>query len=168
MKHYLFREARLSDVVAIGRIFQDAVARMISEGKKQWNEIYPTEEHAIADIRHHNGYVLECDGEVEAYGAVIFTGEPAYEKLRGEWLADTPYVVVHRLAVSSKAQGRGLACRFFSAVEHLAVSKGIGSFRVDTNFDNERMLCLLDKCGFEYCGDITYECGDRRAFEKLI
>lgn len=168
MEQYIFREARLHDVPAIGRIFDDAVARMLAEGKKQWNENYPTELHALADIDRHDGYVLELNGRVVAYGAVIFSGEPAYDELRGQWLSDGPYVVVHRMAVALDAQRHGIARRFFTAVEHLASEKGIGSFRVDTNFDNERMLHLLESLGFEYCGKISYEGGDRMAFEKLI
>lgn len=167
-EHYIFREARIQDVPEIGRIFDDAVDRMLAEGKKQWTENYPTEIHALADMNRHHGYVLELNGKVMAYGAVIFTGEPAYAELRGEWMSDAPYVVVHRLAVAMDAQRRGIARRFFAAVENLAISKGIGSFRVDTNFDNERMLRLLESLDFDYCGNVTYESGDRLAFEKLI
>lgn len=168
MDRYVFREARPHDVSVIGRIFNDAVARMLSEGKRQWNENYPTPMHALADINSHNGYVLENNGTVVAYGAVIFTGEAAYDNLNGEWLTDEPYVVVHRMAVALHAQCQGIARRFLKAVERLAAEKGIGSFRIDTNFDNDRMLRLLDTCGFEHCGKITYESGERIAFEKRI
>jgi hypothetical protein len=30
------------------------------------------------------------------------------------------------------------------------------------------MLHLMEKLGFEYCGKIQYERGERMAFEKLI
>lgn len=83
-------------------------------------------------------------------------------------VSDEPYVVVHRLAVSMKHQSRGVAAGFMNAVEHLAASQGIGSFRVDTNFDNDRMLHLLEKLGFAECGIIHYPQGERIAFEKLI
>ena len=72
------------------------------------------------------------------------------------------------MAVASDSQCRGVARRFFAAVENLAVSKGIFSFRVDTNYDNVRMLRLLDRLGFEYCGKINYESGERMAFEKRL
>lgn len=170
MEKYTFREAKLQDVPAISGIFDDAVTRMLAEGKQQWDENYPTEVHALADIIRHDGYVLEFDGTVVAYGAVIFSGEPAYEQLNGEWLSNDNdnYVVVHRMAVSRHLQGHGLARRFFTAVEHLATEKNISSFRVDTNFDNDRMLHLLERSGFDYCGKIHYEKGERMAFEKRI
>ena len=109
MEKYIFREAQIKDVPSIGRIFDDAVARMLAEGKKQWTESYPTEIHALADMSMHNGYVLEFNNKVVAYGAVIFTGEQAYNDLQGEWLGPGPYVVVHRLAVSADAQRQGIA-----------------------------------------------------------
>ncbi len=165
---YIFREARLSDLVAIEQILADAVDRMLAEGKQQWSEKYPRAEHVLADMSRHVAYVLELDGKITAYGAVVFTGEPAYENLRGEWLSDVPYVVVHRLATAMDMQQRGIARRFLRAVEQMATSQGIGSFRIDTNYDNERMLGLLSSSGFEYCGDVSYETGSRLAFEKLI
>ncbi len=168
MERYVFREAELRDVQTIGRIFDDAVARMLSEGKKQWSETYPREVHALADMNRHNAYVLELDGRVVAYGAVIFNGEPAYDNLAGEWLSDGRYVVVHRMAVARDAQRQGIARRFFAAVCNLANAKGVAAFRIDTNFDNERMLGLLDNLGFEYCGEVVYESGHRMAFEKLL
>lgn len=149
-------------------IIADAVGRMLREGKQQWDETYPTSRHIAADIRNGNAYVIESEGRVVAYGAVVFTGEEAYESLQGAWLSDRPYVVVHRMAVAQTLQGRGLARIFLESVESLARTKGIGSFRIDTNFDNFAMLHLLDKCGFAYCGEIRYGGGARRAYEKLL
>lgn len=164
----LFRRAKILDLPDIMRIIDDAVSRMLSEGKCQWNDNYPRDEHIIADIDSGVGYVLEENGKVIAYGAVVFTGEPAYDHPEGDWLTDEEYVVVHRLAVDMQAQSRGVGRLFLASVEKLASQKGIGSFRIDTNFDNNRMLALLDRCGFEFTGLVHYPTGERRAFEKLI
>ncbi len=164
----VFRLATLEDLPQIMPIMEAAVARMLREGKQQWDETYPALPHIMDDVIARSGYVLEECGKVMAYGAVVYTGEPAYDDLAGEWLSDGPYVVVHRLAVSQESQGSGVATQFFKMVENMAAEKGIGSFRVDTNFDNFAMLHLMEKCGFEYCGEVMYERGSRRAFEKLI
>lgn len=165
---YIFRRAEVTDLPVIEKILKDAVARMLAEGKQQWNESYPNAVHVLADIARDVAFVLEAGGEVVAYGAVVLDGEPAYDDLEGEWLSDLEYVVVHRIAVSQKAQGNGVGARFMKAVEFYAAEKGIGSFRIDTNFDNFAMLRLIEKCGFEYCGEVKYERGSRKAFEKLI
>ena len=165
---YIFRKAVAGDIPAVEKILKDAVSRMLAEGKQQWDENYPNVVHVVADMARDVAFVLETRGEVVAYGAVVFDGEPAYDRLAGEWLSDQEYVVVHRIAVSQHAQGNGVGARFMKAVEFYAAEKGIGSFRVDTNFDNFAMLRLIGKCGFEYCGEVVYERGSRKAFEKLI
>lgn len=164
----LFRKAKITDLSEIESILLDSVRRMLQEGKHQWNENYPTQMHILDDIKNDVGYVLEKEERIIGYGAVVFTGEPAYDNIDGMWLSDKPYVVVHRIAVAMDLQSQGIGRQFMQCVEHLAVSKGIGSFRIDTNFDNDRMLRLIDRCGFDYCGTVQYVTGERQAFEKLI
>lgn len=164
----VLRTAVRKDVSAISEILRDAVQRMLAEGKQQWTESYPTATHVRADIENGNGYVLEKDGEVIGYAAVVFSGEPAYESLDGSWLSNGRYVVAHRMAVSQGVKGLGYGRIFMEAIEGFAREEGFNSFKVDTNFDNFAMLGLLAKLGFTYCGEIEYEGGSRKAFEKLI
>lgn len=164
----VFRKAVISDIQPISAILRMAVARMLAEGKQQWDENYPNEKHVRSDIESGVGFVLENSGKIIAYGAVVFTGEPAYSQLDGTWLSDGKYVVVHRLAVSQHIRGNGIGRTFMLAVEDFARSLGVRSFKIDTNFDNSAMLRLLDRLRFTYCGEIQYERGSRQAFEKLI
>ena len=117
------------------------------------------------------GTPQKCDkgrasGAVIAYGAVVFDGEPAYGAIDGAWLTGGDYVVLHRLAVADGEKGRGVAAEFMRRTEALARERGVGSFRVDTNFDNRYMLRMLERLGFAYCGKIVYGSGERLAFEK--
>lgn len=164
----MFRKAGTSDIPEISEILKKAVERMLAEGKRQWDENYPNETHVREDIGKGIGYVIENKGKVVGYGAVVFTGEPAYEHIDGKWLSSERYVVVHRLAVCQSVKGEGLGRAFMDAVEDFARSLGIHSFKIDTNFDNTAMLGLLARLGFAYCGEIHYEKGSRKAFEKLI
>ena len=164
----VFRTARPSDIPSIADILRKAVERMLAEGKHQWDENYPNETHARADIERGIGYVLESEGEVAGYAAVVFTGEPAYADIDGRWLTDGEYVVVHRLAVSQQARGKGFGRACLQAVAGYARERGVPSFRIDTNYDNFAMLGLLERLGFTYCGEIRYESGLRRAFEKPL
>ncbi len=164
----VFRKAGIADIEPISFILRMAVARMLAEGKQQWDENYPNEKHIRSDIESGVGFVLENSGNIIAYGAVVFTGEPAYTHLDGTWLSNGKYVVVHRLAVSQHIRGNGIGRTFMLAVEDFARSIGVRSFKIDTNFDNFAMLRLLDRLRFTYCGEIQYERGTRRAFEKLI
>lgn len=164
----VFRKATIDDVEAVTRILRTAADRMLAEGKHQWTRDYPARPDVEADIAAGTGYVLVAGSEIAGYGAVILTGEPAYDALDGRWLSDMPYVVVHRIAILAYNERRGLGTELLHHVEELAQRAGIHSFRIDTNYDNERMLGLLQKTGFTYCGEVKYKNGPRKAFEKVI
>lgn len=169
MEEFTFRTASNSDSGRIWEILVQAKEQMYREGRHQWDESYPTPETVASDISAGYGYVLCGEGEkVIAYGAVVFDGEKAYNQIDGRWLSPMPYVVVHRLAVADEMKKRGIARRFMEKVEELARSKGLLSFKIDTNFDNAYMLRLLSNCGFTRCGIIRYDKGERIAFEKII
>ena len=159
---------------------------MAAAGSGQWQNGYPALGNIVSDLGRGYGHVLCCDADsgacgqrasvagrtdsetVVAYGAIVFGGEPAYDALDGQWLTAGPYVVVHRLAVSDEALGQGLGRAFLQQTERLAREQGVGAFRIDTNFDNRRMLHILDREGFAFCGKIRYESGERLAFEKRL
>ena len=79
---------------------------------------------------------------------MVFDGEPAYGAIDGAWLTGGDYVVLHRLAVADGEKGRGVAAEFMRRTEALARGRGVGSFRVDTNFDNRYMLRMLERLRF--------------------
>ena len=47
----IFRQATLGDLPEIMPMFDDAVTRMLREGKQQWNESYPALPHIMDDIK---------------------------------------------------------------------------------------------------------------------
>ncbi len=77
-------------------------------------------------------------------------------------------MVVHRLAVADEMKHQGLAKRFMLQAEEISRNKGIYAFRIDTNFDNQYMLRLIDSLGFSYSGEVSYRGDKRKAFEKSI
>ena len=68
-----------------------------------------------------------AQGNVIAYGAVVFDGEPAYDAIEGAWLTDGEYVVLHRMAVADGEKGRGVATEFMRRVEAMAHGRGTGA-----------------------------------------
>ena len=169
----LFRPAVPADAPRIQTIIRQAQAQMRAAGSLQWQNGYPGPEHIAADLLRGYGRVLcrpaaSGDAEAVAYGAVSFDGEPAYDAIDGQWLTDEPYVLVHRIAVADGERGRGVAAEFLHRVETLAQERGVKAFRIDTNFDNQTMLRLLERTGFTYCGKVVYRSGERLAYEKRI
>lgn len=122
----------------------------------------------IQETQAAKAAAAQAQGNVVAYGAVVFDGEPAYDAIEGAWLTDGDYVVLHRMAVADGEKGRGVATEFMRRVEAMACGRGTGSMRVDTNFDNRYMLRMLGRLGFVYCGKVRYRSGERLAFEKTL
>ena len=72
------------------------------------------------------------------------------------------------MATAEAVKGKGVATQLFILIEELSRSKGIFSIKVDTNFDNQPMLRILEKLSYTYCGEIFFGGATRMAFEKLL
>ena len=164
-----FRKAEEADLERIWVIIGQAKAQMRQLGSHQWDEHYPTFETIQQDIETGNGYVFCKGNTVVAYGVISFDGEPVYNDIDGQWTNELPYMIVHRLAVADEMKHQGMAKRFMLEAEEVSRQKGIYNFRVDTNYDNEYMLHLIDSLGFQYTGEVRYRGNNiRKAFEKCI
>ena len=167
-ENYSFRPATSNDKKRIWEILQQAISRRKNEGSDQWQQGYPNPETVEVDLQNSWGYVLEADGTLVGYAAVIFEIEPAYEIIVGKWLTEGKYVVVHRIAIADDFAGQGLATKIFLEIEKVARNKNILSIKVDTNFDNLPMLKILDKLNYTYCGEVYFRGSSRKAFEKIL
>ena len=162
------RKATLSELPQIWEILQDAIEQRRQEGSTQWQDGYPNELSVTNDINNGYGYVLTENDSILCYAAIIFGIEPAYEEIVGKWLTNGDYVVVHRVAVSKLAKGKGIATKLFQKIEDLALHQKVCSIKVDTNFDNVPMLKILDKLQYTYCGEVFFRGAARKAFEKKL
>ncbi|MDN3677854.1 GNAT family N-acetyltransferase [Flavobacterium paronense] len=166
--NYDFRKATTSDIPKIWKIIQQAIARRKNDGSQQWQDGYPNEDVIRTDITKGIGYVLTDNETITSYAAILFNDEPAYEQLKGTWLTNGDFAVVHRVAISDNYTGKGLAQKIFLFTEDLVIKKNIFSIKVDTNFDNIPMLKILEKLGYTYCGEVNFRGSDRKAFEKKL
>lgn len=163
----IFRKANVEDISAVVEIMAAASARLGAAGIDQWQRGYPNRGSVEKDIAEGVGMVL-CEGDtILVYGAVIFSGEPAYNDLTGgEWLTQGDYACVHRLCVNEIFVGMGFSKHFMFAAEAMA-SERVKSIRIDTHPENKIMQGLIEKLGYTYCGDVVIE-SRRLAYEKLL
>lgn len=163
------RRADNEDVDRIWQIIQQAIQKRKEEGSDQWQDGYPNKDVISADIAKGYSYVLDDDGQVIVYVAIIFDGEPAYVDIEGAWITMGDYAVVHRLAVAQDTSKKALGTHVLKAVEQVCLDNGIHSIKVDTNHDNQPMLKVFAKLGYTYCGEVTLRGNARRkAFEKVL
>lgn len=164
----ILRKAEHSDLPAIWEIIRYAIEQRRLDGSRQWQDGYPNLTSLQDDLDEGVAYVLEANNELLLYAAILFSPEPAYEAIQGQWLTDGPYMVLHRVAASPRAKGRGIATTFFRMAEDMCRERSVPSIKVDTNFDNMPMLRIMDKLGYTYCGEVYLRGGVRRAYEKVI
>lgn len=152
----------------IWEMLQQAIERRKNEGSLQWQDGYPNLATVHHDIFKGYGHLLCAQNIPLVYGALIWNDEPAYEKIKGNWLSNEKFLVVHRVAVANQALGKGFVVRFFEELENFVKANHVYSIKVDTNFDNGAMLHILDKLGYTYCGEVILRGGARRAYEKWL
>lgn len=166
--NFKFEKATLTQIPQIWEILLQAILRRKKDGSKQWQDGYPNEEIVKSDIEKGFAYVLMFDEEIVGYAAVIFNDEPAYADIKGSWLSNDEFIVIHRIAISDKQSGKGLAKLIMKFTEDLALNNNIYSVKVDTNFDNIAMLKTFERSGYTYCGEVMLRDGLRKAFEKKL
>lgn len=164
----VFRKPTLEEVDNIVEIIKYAVKRLGDTGISQWQNGYPNKEVVLQDIENGVARVL-CEKEkILAYGALVFTGEKAYDDLKGgEWILQTQnYATIHRACVSNSCLGEGYGKLFMIFAENEAKQTS-DSIRIDTHPDNKIMQGLVASLHYEYCGKVMYE-SVRLAYEKVL
>ena len=162
------RLATKLEIDIIWSILKEAIEQRKKDGSDQWQNGYPNEQTVANDINNEVGYVLVKADLIVAYAAIIFDIEPAYNDIKGNWLSNDAYAVVHRVATSGDFKRKGIATQLFTKIEDLCIEKNVFSIKVDTNFDNVPMLKIVKKLHYTYCGEIFISGAPRMAYQKLL
>ena len=153
------RLAASTEVGEILSIYGDAREYMRASGNHgQWTGGYPSRGVVEEDISLGRLFVAVDGDEILAVFCYFHGEDPTYRIIEGgEWLDGGEYGVIHRIAVSKNAHGRGVCSECF----RFALERS-GSVRIDTHRDNIPMQKALSKFGFSYCGIIYLASGDER------
>ncbi|POY40523.1 GNAT family N-acetyltransferase [Flavobacterium alvei] len=166
--HYHFRKAVITDIPEIWAILQEAIIRRKNDGSTQWQDGYPNLEVIKNDIGKGFGYVLTEGENTIGYCAILINDEPEYQKIEGEWLTNSDFVVFHRVAISENYLGKNLSKKIIEFIEDFARKMNIKSLKADTNHDNFAMMKIFEKSGFTFCGIVYFRGSPRRAYEKVL
>ncbi len=160
------RNTKLEDLDRVMEIYRMARSFMAEHGNpNQWGkENWPPRELIVKDIQERRSYV--CVESKKVIGVFYFEYgtdiDPTYRIIKGQWIGEDTYGVVHRIASDHSIKGIGSFCInwAYEQCHHL---------RMDTHGDNYVMQNCLKKLGFQECG-IIYVREDpdpRIAYEKL-
>lgn len=165
-----FRKTKIEDIKNVMQIIDEAKEYFRKSGIDQWQNGYPNSDTIYSDIKNNSSYVLESENGILATAMISFEEDKTYKNIYdGEWLNSGDYAVIHRIAVSEKFKGKGIASNIIKEVENLCKENRVNSIKIDTHKDNISMQRLIEKTGFKYCGIIYLEDGSQRiAFEMII
>ena len=157
----MIQKATLAQLPEILKLYEQARSFMAQNGNPdQWGNAYPPQEMIRADIENGKSYVNLENGHIRAVFYFAVEEDPTYRYIKGKWLNDAPYGVIHRIAVGENGKGVAAEC-FRFAYERC------GNLRIDTHEKNIPMQRCLAKNGFIRCGIIYLEDGEPRiAYQK--
>jgi GNAT superfamily N-acetyltransferase len=146
------RLATLKDIPQIMQLIAEVVPAMNAAGNFQWDSTYPNAAVFEKDIVLNRLWVAEIDGAIGGIAAITTDQEPEYAHVG--WDINEQAIVTHRLAVSAKYRGQGIAAALLTQAEKVAVNRGIGVLRIDTNTANQATQQLFPKLGYKFAGEI--------------
>src|ERR1700757_1345381 len=126
----IIRRAILSDVSSIMQVIADVVPAMRESGNYQWDHTYPNAAVFEEDIALNQLWVADYEGEIAGVAAITTEQYPEYASV-GLDISETA-IVVHRLAVSTRFRGKGVAAALMQEAEAEALRRGIKTLRIDT------------------------------------
>ena len=160
--------AKPKDTEQINSFIEQAKLHLKEQGIDQWQSGYPNISSIQEDIEKQRGYLI-CENEtVIGYLCLDFEGDKVYLDIRGQWLSNEPYAVIHRMTIGQIARGKGLGKEVFASAWQICTQRNVHSLRVDTHEMNKKMQHVLLTSGFIYCGKIDQADGERLAFEKIM
>ncbi len=166
----VFRKTTEQDLDQVMKIIKQAQEYFRNNHIDQWVNNYPSIETIKNDIANGYSYVLLKDGNIVATAAISFDEEVTYRSIYdGDWLSNSDYVVIHRIAVDNNYKGSGISAEIMKYVEQMCLKKAVNSIKIDTHEQNMSMQKFLEKNGFSYCGVIYLLDRSRRvAYEKIL
>jgi GNAT superfamily N-acetyltransferase len=148
----IVRHATNADVAKIMALINEVVPVMNAAGNFQWDNSYPNARVFEQDIERNELWVAEADNEIAGIAAITTDQEPEYAEVG--WDVKEIAIVTHRLAVSPKHRGKGIAAVLLAEAEQEAIRRGIKLLRIDTNVANEATNRLFPKLGYRFAGEI--------------
>jgi len=146
------RPATLADIPGIMQLIAEVVPAMNAAGNFQWDSTYPNAKVFEKDITLKQLWVADADGDIAGIAAITTDQEPEYADVG--WDLNETAIVTHRLAVSTRYQGQGIAYKLMQQAELEALARGIKTLRIDTNSNNKATRQLFPKLGYEFAGEI--------------
>jgi GNAT superfamily N-acetyltransferase len=164
------RKATLADFDSLFKIILDCKEDMKVKGVEQWPSHHPSKETIQNGIESNCHYVLIDGGKIVGGVLLNHACDDQYKLVKWR-VEDKNPLMVHRLAVSPKLQGKGYAKKLMEFAEEFAKKEGSKSIRLDTYKLNSVSNKFYEKLGYKLVGTIKmpqYMPGEYNCYEKVL
>ncbi|MDM1397749.1 GNAT family N-acetyltransferase [Myroides odoratimimus] len=148
------------------QVLEEVKQYMLSQGIDQWDESYPNVDTIATDIEKKQAYTYVEQGEVLAYMVLNEEYDVEYNDLH--WTSPVPFIVIHRLFVSPKTQGKGISSKMILFAEQYAKDNNYASIRFDAYTLNTTANAVYTKKGYQLVGTVQFRKGVFNCYEKTL
>lgn len=146
---------RIDDANQVLTLFKACTRHMQSQNIFQWDELYPTLDIVIEDIRRQSSFGWLEEGRLDGVITLNEAQDPEYQGL--DWKDDRGRIlVIHRLAVNPERQRCGVGRSLMDFAEDYARGHGYSSIRLDAYNGNSRALRLYESRGYRKVGQVRF------------
>ena len=156
----MIRLGRTEDITHIIALTKSCGRFLRENGIDQWDENYPSIEIIEQDILKQQLFCYIEKDELKGIVVLNENQDPEYEQIN--WLTDSnsKNLIVHRLAVDPKNQGRGIARKLMDYAEDYGKKNQYNSIRLDTFSRNLRNQRFYSNRNYHKIGEVylSYRC----------
>jgi len=148
-------KGQLSEINQLFQIYLNGKNDLEKNGIYQWTNNYPTLSIIERDLKKGVLFVLRNDKEI--IGAINISEEQEYEYETINWEFDNSKVlVIHRLVIDPKYQGKGYARKLMDFAEQFANENNYSSIRLDAYSQNKRVIDFYEKRKYFIRGNVNF------------
>lgn len=162
-----YRLATFDDQKEIVNIFKSVIDKQNDAGIKQWDmEIYPTPDDIRKDIDTQEMYVGTINNQI----AVVYTINKEIDDQfqYASWREGTNFLIVHRLCVALGFQNQHIGRETMNHIQEESRNYGIKSIRLEVFTQNLSAVSLIEKLGYQRCGEGEWTLGKYNFYELLL
>ena len=147
------RLGKKEDIEIILEILREVVKN--NNKYTNWSDEYPSREIVNNDINSKELYVIVKDNNIIGAVTLNEVEDSNYSKIK--WSNSGKAVVVHRLFISSKENGKGYGKEVVKEIMELSKKLNYCHIRLDTHENNIIAQGLYEKSGFTSMGKIDFQ-----------
>jgi predicted amidohydrolase/GNAT superfamily N-acetyltransferase len=148
-------KGKISDLNQLFQIYVNGKTDLEKNGIYQWTSNYPTRSIIESDLKKDVLFVLKNSKEIIGAINISEEQEPEYETINWEF-DNSKVLVIHRLVIDPKYQGKGYAIKLMDYAEKFASKNNYSSIRLDAYSQNKSVIEFYNKRNYFIRGSVNF------------